>query len=106
MLLRESPNKLPLPKNARAVPHVVTIASPSPSTRSFVCGAFSRAAVFISSKLCMVTIFWARFVPEFGMNREYRGALRAEKITEGAPHALWAKRCPLRNGLGSDHWLG
>src|ERR1700730_11483096 len=73
VLLRESPNKLPSPKNARAVPQVVTIASPSPSTRSFVCGAFSRAAVFISSKLCMVTIFGARLVPEFDMNREYRG---------------------------------
>ena len=49
------------------------IASPSPSTRSIVCGSFSRAAVFISSKLCMVTIFGARFVPAFDMNREYRG---------------------------------
>lgn len=85
MLLRESPNKLLFPKNARAVPQVVTIASPSPSTRSFVCGSFSRAAVFISSKLCMVTILGARFVPEFDMNQEYRGMLPPEKITEGAP---------------------
>jgi hypothetical protein len=93
VLLRESPNKLPFPKNARAVPQVVTIASPSPSTRSFVCGAFSRAAIFISSKLCMVTIFGACFVPEFDMNREYRGMLRAEKITEGAPRVPWACLC-------------
>jgi hypothetical protein len=56
-------------------------------------GHFRGTAVFISSKLCMVTIFWARFVPEFGMNREYRGALRAEKITEGAPRVLWAWIC-------------
>jgi hypothetical protein len=28
---------------------------------------------------------WARFVPEFDLNREYRGMLRAEKIMEGAP---------------------
>jgi hypothetical protein len=33
-----------------------------------------------------VTILGARFVTEFDMNREYRGMLRAEKITEGAPH--------------------
>jgi hypothetical protein len=88
VLLRESPNRLPFPKNARAVPQVVTIASPSPSIRSFVYRAFSRAAVFISSKLCMVTIFGARFIPEFYVNREYRGMLGAEK---GANWALQEK---------------
>jgi hypothetical protein len=36
----------------------------------------------------MVTILRERFVPEFGMNREYRGTLRLEKITEGTPRAL------------------
>jgi hypothetical protein len=30
----------------------------------------------------MVTIFGARFVPEFDMRREYRGTLWAEKVTE------------------------
>lgn len=41
----------------------------------------------------MVTIFWERFVPQFGMNREYRGTLRAEKITEDAPRAVRVGSC-------------
>jgi hypothetical protein len=68
-------NRLPFPKKSRAWPQVVTIASPRPSTSSFVCGSFSCAAAFISCRLCMVTILAERFAPGFGMEREYRGSL-------------------------------
>jgi hypothetical protein len=47
------------------------MASPSPSTSSFVRGSFPCAAAFISSRLCMVTIFGERFAPECGMSQDY-----------------------------------
>jgi hypothetical protein len=73
VLLGSSLNEAPFPRKTFAIPHVVTIASPSPSTSNFVCGSLSWAAALISCKLFMVTILRVRFVPEFGMNRVYRG---------------------------------
>ena len=67
-LLGSSP-KVPLPKKTRAMPQVVTMASPRPSISTFVWGSFSCAATFISCKLCMVTILRGRFVPELGMSQ-------------------------------------
>lgn len=68
------------------MPQVVRIASPSPSTSSLVCESFSWTAAFISFKLCMVTILRERLVPEFGMDREYRGTPTLEKL----PKTLFA----------------
>jgi hypothetical protein len=72
-LLGSSPNEAPFPRKTRAMPQVVTIASPSPSTRSLVWESLSWAAAFISCRLCMVTILRERFVPGFGMHGVYRG---------------------------------
>ena len=71
--LGSSPNEAPFPRKTRAMPQVVTIASPSPSTRSLVWESLSWAAALISCKLCMVTILRERFVPGFSMHGVYRG---------------------------------
>jgi len=82
--LGSSPNEAPVPRNTRAIPQVVTIASPSPNTRSLVWESLSWAAAFISCKLCIVTILRERFVPEFGMDPIVLQNTTAKKITEGA----------------------
>ena len=93
-----SPNEGLFPRKTRAMPQVVRIASPSPSTSNLVCESFSWTAAFISFKLCIVTILRERFVPGFDMDPEYRGSARLEKVTEGVS-------CPVKVDMGKSTLL-
>jgi tetratricopeptide (TPR) repeat protein len=101
VLLGSSLNEGLFPRKTRAIPQVVRMASPSPSTSSLVCESFSWTAAFISFKLWMVTILRARLGLELDMEPEYPGGRGWKRLRK----ALFAASNLIRVNRHFSEWL-